>query len=71
MATMNPGKLKPIEVVRLMNSTPIGAVINDRQLRRNRDRAGFFFGHVVHDAVRIAQGIEESAAEAVRRLAVA
>jgi energy-coupling factor transporter ATP-binding protein EcfA2 len=41
MATMNPGKLKPIEVVRLMNSTPIGAVINDRQLRRNRDRAGF------------------------------
>ncbi|MFA5429310.1 MAG: hypothetical protein WC279_13990, partial [Sulfurimonas sp.] len=41
MATMNPGKVKPIEVVRLMNSTPIGAVINDRQLRRNRDRAGF------------------------------
>ena len=41
MAAMNPGKLKPIEVVRLVNSTPLEAVLNDRQLRRHRERAGF------------------------------
>ena len=41
MAAMNPAKLKPIEVVRLVNSSPLGAVLNDRQLRRHRDRAGF------------------------------
>ena len=38
---MNPSKLKPIEIVRIVNTTPLMAVLNDRQLRRHRDRAGF------------------------------
>ena len=38
---MNPSKLKPIDIVRLVNSTQLQAVLNDRQLRRHRDRAGF------------------------------
>ena len=38
---MNPTKLKPIEIVRIVNTTPLNAVLNDRQLRRHRDRAGF------------------------------
>ena len=38
---MNPAKLRPTDVVRLINSTPVGPVLNDRQLRRHRDRAGF------------------------------
>lgn len=38
---MNPVRLKPSDVVRLVNSTPVGPVLNDRQLRRHRDRAGF------------------------------
>jgi len=38
---MNPTKLKPIEIVRIVNTTPLMAVLNDRQLRRHRDRAGF------------------------------
>ena len=39
--SMNPSKLKPIEIVRIVNTTPLMAVLNDRQLRRHRDRAGF------------------------------
>ena len=38
---MNPTKLKPIEIVRIVNTTPLMAVLHDRQLRRHRDRAGF------------------------------
>ena len=29
---MNPTKLKPIEIVRIVNTTPLMAVLNDRQL---------------------------------------
>ncbi len=38
---LNPTKLKPIEIVRIVNTTPLMDVLNDRQLRRHRDRAGF------------------------------
>ena len=38
---LNPTKLKPIKIVRIVNTTPLMAVLNDRQLRRHRDRAGF------------------------------
>ena len=38
---LNPTKLKPIEIVRIVNTTPLMAMLNDRQLRRHRDRAGF------------------------------
>ena len=38
---MDPIHLRPSDVVRLINSTPVGPVLNDRQLRRHRDRAGF------------------------------
>ena len=38
---LNPTQLKPIEIVRIVNTTPLNAVLNDRQLRRHRDRAGF------------------------------
>lgn len=41
MATMNPAKLRPSEAVWLINSTPLHDVLNDRQLRRHRERAGF------------------------------
>ena len=34
-------KLRPIDLTRLLNSTPLGPVISDRQLRRQRERAGF------------------------------
>ena len=38
---INPTRLRPSDVVRLVNSTPVGPVLIDRQLRRHRDRAGF------------------------------
>ena len=38
---MNPMRLRPSDAVRLINSTPIGPILNDRQLRRHRERAGF------------------------------
>jgi hypothetical protein len=38
---MNPSRLKPIEIVRLVNSTPLRDVLNDRRLWRHRERAGF------------------------------
>ncbi len=38
---INPAKLRPIDLTRLVNSTPLGAVLSDRQLRRHREMAGF------------------------------
>jgi len=41
---IDPRKLKPTELVRLLNSTPLGEVISERQLHRHRARAGFRIG---------------------------
>ncbi len=38
---MNPRQLRPGELCRLLNSTPLGEVISERQLYRHRTRAGF------------------------------
>lgn len=40
----DPRNLKPGELVRLLNSTPLGAVLDDRRLRRHRERAGARLG---------------------------
>ena len=49
---IDPFKLRPIDLTRLLNSTPLGPVIGDRQLRRHRERAGFTVsedgGHTVN-----------------------
>ena len=37
---IDPCQLRPSELCQLLNSTPIGEVIGDRQLRRHRTRAG-------------------------------
>jgi hypothetical protein len=36
--------LKPSELIRLLNSTPLGAVVNATQVSRQRDEAGFRIG---------------------------
>ena len=41
---IDPRKMKPTELVRLLNSTPLGEVISERQLHRHRARAGFRIG---------------------------
>ncbi|TVQ58592.1 MAG: hypothetical protein EA377_00065, partial [Phycisphaerales bacterium] len=41
---IDPRQLRPTELCRLLNSTPLGEVISDRQLRRHRTRAGFRIG---------------------------
>lgn len=41
---LDPRKLKPSDLVKLLNSTPLGEVITDRQLRRHREAAGFRLG---------------------------
>jgi hypothetical protein len=38
---IDPRKLKPGELARLLNSTPVGEVVSERQLHRHRTRAGF------------------------------
>jgi hypothetical protein len=38
---IDPAKLKPSDLTRLLNSTSLGTVIDDRQLYRHRQRAGF------------------------------
>ena len=38
---IDPRQLKPGELARLLNSTPLGEVISERQLHRHRTRAGF------------------------------
>jgi AcrR family transcriptional regulator len=40
----DPRKLKPGELCRLLNSTPLGEVLTDGQFRRQRSRAGFRIG---------------------------
>jgi hypothetical protein len=45
---IDPRKLKPTELVRLLNSTPLGEVISERQLHRHRARAGYRIGDGKH-----------------------
>jgi hypothetical protein len=40
----DPRKLRPSELCRVLNSTPLGEVINERQLHRHRTRAGARIG---------------------------
>lgn len=40
----DPRRLRPSELCRLLNSTPLGEVINERQLYRHRTRAGMRLG---------------------------
>src|SRR5690606_35410723 len=52
MAT-DPRKLRPSELCRLLNSTPLGEVISEQQLHRHRTRAGLRIGAGRHvDLVR-------------------
>ena len=37
---VNPTRLKPFELIRLVNSTPQGEALNERRLRRHRASAG-------------------------------
>ena len=41
---IDPRKLKPAQLVQLLNSTPLGEVANDRTLYRHRARAGLHIG---------------------------
>ncbi|MFO0915242.1 MAG: hypothetical protein U0795_19930 [Pirellulales bacterium] len=43
MAT-DPRKLRPAELCRMLNSTPLGEVVSERQLLRHRNRAGLRIG---------------------------
>ncbi|MGC1272635.1 MAG: terminase gpA endonuclease subunit [Planctomycetaceae bacterium] len=45
---IDPRQLKPSELVRLLNSTPLGEVTSERQLYRDRQRAGFRIGDGRH-----------------------
>ena len=45
---IDPRKLRPSELCRLLNSTPLGEVINERQFYRHRTRAGFRIGDGRH-----------------------
>ena len=47
MAT-DPRRLRPSELCRLLNSTPLGEVISERQLYRHRSRAGLRIGDSGH-----------------------
>lgn len=41
---IDPRRLRPSELCRLVNSTPLGTVLDERQLHRHRTRAGFRIG---------------------------
>ena len=45
---LDPQQLRPTELVRLLNSTPLGEVIGERQLLRHRSRAGYRIGDGRH-----------------------
>ena len=45
---IDPRQLKPSVLTRMLNSTPLGEVISERQLRRHRNRAGYRIGDDKH-----------------------
>ncbi len=45
---IDPRKLRPSMLTRMLNSTPLGEVISERQLRRHRNRAGYRIGDEKH-----------------------
>jgi hypothetical protein len=45
---IDPRKLRPSELCRLLNSTPLGEVLSEPQLRRHRMRAGLRIGDTRH-----------------------
>ena len=45
---INPRQLRPSMLTRMLNSTPLGEVISERQLRRHRNRAGYRIGDDQH-----------------------
>ena len=45
---LDPRKLRPSLVVRMLNSTPLGEVLKDWRLHRHRNRAGFRIGDGEH-----------------------
>ena len=45
---IDPRRLKPSELARLLNSTQLGTVIDERQLYRHRTRAGYRIGDGKH-----------------------
>jgi hypothetical protein len=50
---VDPRRIRPAELCRLLNSTPLGEVIGEQQLRRHRTRAGLRIGDSRHvDLVR-------------------
>jgi hypothetical protein len=44
----DPRKLRPGELCRLLNSTPLGEVLSERKLKRHRERAGLRIGDSRH-----------------------
>src|SRR5690606_11207464 len=44
----DPRKLRPSELCRLLNSTPLGEVLSERQLHRHRTRGGLRIGDARH-----------------------
>jgi len=44
MASLNPRALRPAELARLLNSTPLGEVVQAHTLYRQRNRAGYRIG---------------------------
>ena len=44
MEAINPRRLQPAVLARLLNSVGQGEVINERQLRLHRNRAGYTIG---------------------------
>jgi len=57
---IDPRDLRPAELVRLLNSTPLGEVLGERRLRDHRARAGFRIGDGRHvDLFRYAAWLAE------------
>jgi hypothetical protein len=48
VAAIDPKRLRPADLAILLNSTPLGTVINERQLYRHRTQAGYRLGDGKH-----------------------
>ena len=54
---IDPRQLRPSMLTRMLNSTPLGEVISERQLRRHRNRAGYRCPNVTRPFLRVQGGV--------------
>ena len=69
-AGVDPRAMRPVDMIRLLNSTPLGTVLSERRMHVHRSRAGYRIGDKQIDLFRYAAWLATERHEALRRPAI-